>query len=73
LKDGKSQPWQTKEIEGTWFPHAFAGSMEELMLTVAGKKDKPGNSVEDAIHTMACVEAAYESSESGGTKPKYFL
>jgi predicted dehydrogenase len=72
LKDGQPQSWQTKKVEGTWFPHAFAGSMAELMLAKEGKKAIPGNSVEDAIHTMACVEAAYESSESGGTIPKYY-
>ena len=29
--------------------------------------------VEDVIHTMACVEAAYESSRRGGVRPDEFL
>jgi hypothetical protein len=38
------------------------------MKAMDGVIDKPNNSVEDCIHTMACVEAAYESSEKGGVK-----
>ena len=30
---------------------------------------RPDNSVEDCIYTMACVEAAYKSSEGGGIRP----
>jgi hypothetical protein len=42
------------------------GSMEQMMLAALGKIDRPNNTVEDAIFTMACVEAAYKSSDSGG-------
>lgn len=66
LEDGKEPEWKTLNVEGSWFPHAFIGSMEQLMLAKAGKIEKPDNSVEDCIHTMACVEAAYKSSEQGG-------
>lgn len=66
LEDGKEPAWKTLDVEGSWFPHAFIGSMEQLMLAKAGKIEKPDNSVEDCIHTMACVEAAYKSSEQGG-------
>ena len=55
-------------IEGSWFPHAFIGSMYEMLLAAEGKNPKPGNGVEDCIDTMACVEAAYQSSETGGVK-----
>jgi predicted dehydrogenase len=68
LKD-KDPEWKTKTINGSWFPHAFAGSMEQVMLAANGKIDQPDNSVEDAIHTMACVEAAYRSSDKGGEWP----
>ena len=61
LKDGKPGDWQTVPLEGTWFPHAFAGSMQQVMNVANGITAKPNNSVEDCIHTMACVEAAYLS------------
>ncbi|QGW30067.1 gfo/Idh/MocA family oxidoreductase [Phnomibacter ginsenosidimutans] len=73
LQEGQEPVWQERKIEGSWFPHAFIGSMEQLMLSVAGGKNAPDNSVEDCIHTMACVEAAYASSEQGGIQPRQFL
>ena len=60
--------WKTLEIEGSWFPHAFIGSMEQVMQAAAKQIPKPDNSVEDCIDTMACVEAAYLSSERGGVR-----
>lgn len=62
--------WKTLAIEGSWFPHAFIGSMEQVMLAAAGNIPKPDNSVDDCIYTMACVEAAYKSSETGGVALK---
>lgn len=58
--------WKSKKIEGTWFPHAFIGTMEQMLLTKAGLIEQPENSIDDAFETMRCVEAAYESSEKGG-------
>lgn len=66
LEEGKEPQWQEIRIEGSWFPHAFIGSMSQLMLAAEGSIERPDNSVEDCIHTMACVEAAYLSSEKGG-------
>jgi predicted dehydrogenase len=60
--------WKSKHIEGSWFPHAFIGSMAQVMLAAQGVIARPDNSVEDVIHTMACVEAAYVSSDAGGTR-----
>ena len=68
LEEGKEPQWQQMQIEGSWFPHAFIGSMYEMLLAAEGKNAKPDNSVEDCIDTMACVEAAYQSSETGGVK-----
>lgn len=62
--------WKTLAVEGSWFPHAFIGSMEQVMQAAAKTIPKPDNSVEDGIYTMACVEAAYRSSECGGVKLK---
>jgi predicted dehydrogenase len=69
LNEGTEPEWHQMKIEGSWFPHAFIGSMSQLMLAAEGSVDRPDNSVEDCIHTMACVEAAYRSSEGGGIKP----
>jgi predicted dehydrogenase len=66
LENGKEPEWKQMNIEGSWFPHAFIGSMAQLMLAAEGTIAKPDNSAEDCIHTMACVEAAYLSSEKGG-------
>lgn len=69
LEEGTAAEWKTKIIEGSWFPHAFTGSMEQVLLAAGKQIEEPGNSVEDCIHTMACVEAAYRSSEGGGVVP----
>jgi predicted dehydrogenase len=69
LDESPGLKWKKKKIEGSWFPHAFVGSMAQVMLAAEGTIAMPDNSVEDCIHTMACVEAAYKSSEEGGVKP----
>ena len=68
LEKGKEPEWKQMNIEGSWFPHAFIGSMAQLMLAAEGTIEKPDNSAEDCIYTMACVEAAYLSSERGGVE-----
>lgn len=73
IKDEGTETWQTLNIEGSWFPHAFIGTMAQVMLAKEGSLSKPGNSVEDAIFTMACVEAAYQSSGAGGVNPAALL
>lgn len=67
IHNEKEKPmWHNKHVEGSWFPHAFIGTMEQILLAKAGIIEKPENSVDDAFETMRCVEAAYISSESGG-------
>ena len=66
LEEGREANWQKMHIEGSWFPHAFIGSMHEMLQAATGLKAKPDNHVEDCIDTMACMEAAYQSSEQGG-------
>jgi predicted dehydrogenase len=68
LEEGKESHWQQMHIEGSWFPHAFIGSMHEMLQAATGEKARPDNHVEDCIETMACMEAAYQSSETGGIK-----
>ncbi|MDT0677611.1 Gfo/Idh/MocA family protein [Autumnicola musiva] len=64
------QGWREEKIHGTWFPHAFIGSMEEMFKVKKDNSYIPDNSVEDCIHTMAAVEAAYISSAEGGIDPE---
>jgi predicted dehydrogenase len=68
IEEGIKPQWKTMDIEGSWFPHAFIGSMSEVVKAAEGSINLPDNSVEDCIYTMACVEAAYESSKSGAVK-----
>jgi predicted dehydrogenase len=63
---GREPVWQEQALEGTWFPHAFIGSMASLMRRAEGSDTALPTSVEDVIHTMAVIEAAYTSSAKGG-------
>jgi predicted dehydrogenase len=66
-ENGAEPEWKTMDIHGSWFPEAFIGTMADLMRYVQGEADSLPTSVDDAFQTMAVVEAAYESSASGGT------
>lgn len=66
LEQGKEPQWQTLDVEGSWFPEAFIGTMSSFQRYVLGETDVLPTGVEDAYRTMAVVEAAYESSEKGG-------
>ncbi len=52
--------WKTLPVNGSWFPHAFIGSMHEIIKARQGTVLHPDNSVEDCIDTMRLVEKAYE-------------
>ncbi len=67
LEDGDEPNWRTLDIQGSWFPEAFIGTMASLMRYAKGETSSLPTSVEDAIKTMATVEAAYDSSQQGGT------
>jgi len=67
LQDGEERKWKSVNIEGGWFPHAFIGSMAQMMLAIE-TGHQPDNSVVDALDTMACVEAAYMADSQGGVK-----
>ena len=66
VEEGKSPEWQTVKLEGSWFPEAFIGTMANLMRYNEGSSDVLYTSVEDVIQTMAVVESAYQSSDTGG-------
>jgi predicted dehydrogenase len=70
---GRPGAWQTIPLEGSWFPEAFIGAMAVVQCHQEGSLDRMPTDVEDVIHTMACVEAAYESNRQGGVPPGSFL
>ena len=66
----KGGEWTQIPLQGTWFPHAFIGTMFNLQRFAAGEDDVLLTDVEDAWHTMALVEAAFESSAAPATPVK---
>jgi predicted dehydrogenase len=65
---GTASPWRDVPFEGSWYPHGFIGSMASLMRFVEGSTKELPTRVEDALRTMAVVEAAYADSARGGTE-----
>ena len=59
--------WQPVTLRGSWFIEAFEGPMSNLQRYVAGEDASLVSPVEDAIKTMALVEACYQSSAAGAT------
>jgi predicted dehydrogenase len=62
-----NREWTTVPLRGSWFSEAFEGPMSNLQRFVAGEDDRLVSPVDDAIQTMAVVEACYISSAAGGT------
>lgn len=63
--------WTRRQLEGSWFPDAFIGTMASLMRYLEGSEATLPTAVEDVINTMAVVEAAYTSHHRGGEPPPY--
>jgi predicted dehydrogenase len=59
--------WTSVPLRGSWFTTAFEGPMSNLQRVMAGEDAALVSPVDDAIRTMAVVEACYTSSASGGT------
>jgi len=59
--------WRAVPLRGSWFIEAFEGPMSNLQRFVAGEDTALVGGVDDAIKTMALVEACAESSAHGGT------
>lgn len=66
----RGEDWTQVPLSGGWFPHAFIGTMSNLMRFAAGEDDVLVTSVEDAWHTMALAEAAFESASLPATPVK---
>ncbi|MEM7024791.1 MAG: Gfo/Idh/MocA family oxidoreductase, partial [Pseudomonadota bacterium] len=58
--------WVTPRWDTMWFPHAFAGVMEQLQYALR-VGEPPALSIADNVKTMALVEAAYRSIEEKRT------
>jgi len=60
---------QSEEVplRGSWFTEAFEGPMSNLQRFVAGEDPALVSPLDDAIRTMAVVEACYQSSAVGAT------
>jgi predicted dehydrogenase len=65
---GAPGPWRDVPFGGSWYPHAFVGSMAALQRFVEGSATTLPTAVDDALRTMAVVEACYLDSERGGTE-----
>ncbi|MGC8521756.1 MAG: Gfo/Idh/MocA family protein [Steroidobacteraceae bacterium] len=59
--------WQAVPLDGAWFPDAFIGTMSNVQRYASGEDEVLRTSVEDAWHTMALVEACYQSNEAPAT------
>lgn len=54
----------TPELEGSWFPGGFDGTMSELVVAIEEDR-QPYNSGRDNLETLAMVMAAMQSAETG--------
>ena len=75
---GDEADWQRLDLDGSWFPDAFVGTMAALQehkaAIDAGEAPTPMPcSADDVLQTMACLEAAYESDRVGGIRPGSLL
>jgi predicted dehydrogenase len=59
--------WERVPLRGSWFTEAFEGPMSNLQRFLAGEDRALVSPVDDAIKTMAVVEACYTSSAAGST------
>lgn len=73
IPDGNEARWKTVQIEDSWFPDAFIGTMSSLMRYANGESLELPTSIDDVIKSMALVEAAYESHYHGSTKWNKYL
>jgi predicted dehydrogenase len=66
LNEKGEYEWQKIDLEGSWFPEAFIGTMANLMRFKEGSDTTLLASVQDVLETMKVVEACYISNNSGG-------
>lgn len=64
--------WEQIPLVGGWFPDAFIGTMANLQRFGAGEDATLWTAVDDCIHTMALVEACFESNRTPGVAVKSY-
>lgn len=67
MSSGQAGAWQSVDLDGSWFPDAFIGTMANLQRFAAGEDPALLTDVSDVFKTMAVVEACYQSNADGGT------
>jgi predicted dehydrogenase len=63
---GEAGTWHRPRWQERWFPHAFIGTMAQLLRAVESGAE-PEISGRDNLRTMALIEAAYRSAEERRT------
>ncbi|MBV9672716.1 MAG: Gfo/Idh/MocA family oxidoreductase [Verrucomicrobia bacterium] len=63
---GEPEDWRTLDCAGSWFPDGFIGTMGSLQQYTLGEKESVPTSIDDALATMAVVEAAIQSNRMRG-------
>ncbi len=63
LRLNRGDGWAEVAFEGSWFPHAFRGTMSQMMRW-ADSGERPESEIHDAHETMALVEDCYRASGS---------
>ncbi|HEX2101732.1 MAG TPA: Gfo/Idh/MocA family oxidoreductase [Candidatus Synoicihabitans sp.] len=58
-EQGRAGDWRDVPFSGSWYPHAFIGTMASVMRFADGESDALPTGADDAHRTMAVVEAAY--------------
>ena len=56
-----------EQLDGSWFPDGFLGSMVELLRSIE-EKTEPAHSLADNRRTVALVAAVCRSAREGGTR-----
>ncbi|MEN3323168.1 Gfo/Idh/MocA family oxidoreductase [Mariniflexile soesokkakense] len=67
-EENKDSEWKILNLEGSWFPEAFVGTMSNLMRFKEGSDTVLHASVQDVLDTMKVVEACYISNNNGGVQ-----
>jgi predicted dehydrogenase len=67
IENGEPAQWKPVPFEGSWYPHAFIGTMSSLQRYLEGSATTLPTAVRDALKTMSVVEACYVDSQQGGT------
>ena len=57
--------WTEVPLEGRWYPDAFLGIMAHMQRYLGGEDEVLTISGEDAIHTMAVIDACRRSDAAG--------